>query len=556
MFSHNKDFYPTPEPVIIEMLNGINITNKIILEPSAGKGNIVDYLLNNGAQEVIACEKDSDLQSILFSKCRILKDDFMEVESHEISHIDLIVMNPPFTADEKHITHAWNIAPAGCIIIALCNTNTLKNQYTKDRVRLANIVAEYGTSTHLKDCFTQAERQTGVEIDLVHLTKPGQAYTAEFGDFFLEEDEPETQDNGIMPYNVIRDIVNRYVQAVKIYDKQLEYAIQMNNITSGFYSAKMGMTITQDGAPKSRNDFKKEMQKSGWKFIFEKMNLQQHATKGLREDINTFIEKQTQFPFTMRNIYLMIEGIISNTGNRMDKALLEVFDKVTAHTKDNRFNLEGWKTNSYYLLNQKFIIDRMAPVDKWHTGNKLCNAYGSSFELIEDFLKALCFITGDRYQDFEALESFAKHPYKIYAIGDTKNRKPNTIYPGDKFLESESDRNAGKYPTTWQSTLAKAKEKHYNATEFYIPEVEYGQLFEWAYFEVRAFKKGTMHFKFKSPELWAQFNQRIAKIKGYPLYEHRPETKKPNPTPYQGTTKPNANTVPMQAKILFTAKVA
>jgi len=552
----NRDFYPTPEPVIIEMLNGINITGKIILEPSAGKGNIVDYLLNNGAQEVIACEKDSDLQSILFSKCRILKDDFMEVESHEISHIDLIVMNPPFTADEKHITHAWNIAPAGCKIIALCNASTLKNQYTKDRERLANIVAEYGTSFHLNDCFTEAERKTNVEIDLIHLTKPGQAYTAEFGDLFLEDDEPELQANSLMPYNVIRDLVNRYVQAVKIYDKQLEYAVQMNNITTGFYSAKMGMTITNDGMPKSRNDFKKELQKSGWVYIFNKMDLQKHATRGLRDDINNFIEKQTNIPFTMRNIYIMLEGIISNTGERMDKSLLEVFDKVTKHDKENRYNLEGWKTNSHYLINQKFIIDSMAAVDKWHEGNKLCNAYGSSFELIEDFLKALCFITGDKYEDFSSLESFVKYPLKVYAIGDTPNRKPNTVYLTDKYIDSVSDNPNRLWE--YESMIKKAKEKYYNATEIRI-DVEYGQLFDWTYFEVRAYKKGTMHFKFKSPELWAKFNQRIAKIKGYPLYEHRPETKKPNPTtPYQGTKKQtaSANTVPMQAKILFTAKVA
>jgi len=43
----NKDFYPTPEHLISKMFSKVNKnTIKNILEPSAGKGNIVDYLKN------------------------------------------------------------------------------------------------------------------------------------------------------------------------------------------------------------------------------------------------------------------------------------------------------------------------------------------------------------------------------------------------------------------------------------------------------------------------------------------------------------------------------
>ena len=41
----NKDFYPTPENLISKMFSKVNKKSiKNILEPSAGKGNIVDYL--------------------------------------------------------------------------------------------------------------------------------------------------------------------------------------------------------------------------------------------------------------------------------------------------------------------------------------------------------------------------------------------------------------------------------------------------------------------------------------------------------------------------------
>ena len=42
----NKNFYPTPSSVIKKMLDGFHVkTTSKILEPSAGKGDICDYLI-------------------------------------------------------------------------------------------------------------------------------------------------------------------------------------------------------------------------------------------------------------------------------------------------------------------------------------------------------------------------------------------------------------------------------------------------------------------------------------------------------------------------------
>ena len=75
-----RDFYPTPEKVIEEMLKGHNVDGKIILEPSAGSGNIVEYLQKNYAKEVIACETNEKLRRIVESKCRVIADDFLKVQ--------------------------------------------------------------------------------------------------------------------------------------------------------------------------------------------------------------------------------------------------------------------------------------------------------------------------------------------------------------------------------------------------------------------------------------------------------------------------------------------
>jgi hypothetical protein len=452
-----NEFYPTPREVIEQMLNGYSPENKIILEPSAGKGNIVDYLKETGAKDVIACELEPNLRKILATKCNVITDDFLKLTSDKISHIHAIIANPPFSNAAEHIMHAWDIAPAGCTIISLCNSDTLKNTYSNLRKQLSILIGEHGHSVDLGQCFQESERLTGVYVSAIYLQKPGQSKETEFEGFFLEDDEPELHANAIMPYNFIRDLVQRYIGTLRIFDQQLELAVQMNELTSSFFSGKIGFSCSSEGKPKLRNDYKKELQKSAWHYVFSKMNMQKHATKGLREDINAFVEQQTQIPFTMKNIYRMIDIVIGTTGQRMDKALLEVFDKITERYDENRFGFEGWKTNSHYILNEKFIMPWVTKVG-W--SGEIDTYWNGNVDVVEDFQKALCYITGTRYEECTTFYEFIHR----------KNK-------------------------------------------------QFGQLYSWGFFEFRAYKKGTIHFKFQSKDLWATFNQNIARIKGFPLPE-------------------------------------
>lgn len=500
----NRDFYPTPPAVIDQMTEGLHLEGATVLEPSAGKGNIVQYLLNRGA-EVIACEKDPELKKILQTKCKVIADDFLTVTSDQVSHVRYIVMNPPFSADEQHINHAWEIAPPGCKIVALCNSATLENVYSAGRKKLEKIIEESGTTQDMGDCFSDSERKTGVNVTMIRLDKPGGGYEQEFEGFFTDEEE-EAQENGIMSYNVIRDLVNRYVGAVKIYDKQLSSAIELNGLLSSFYGTGIGFQCTEKGAPKARADFKKDLQKAGWNWIFEKMNLQKYATRGLKADINKFVEQQQNIPFTMKNIYRMLDIVIGTASQRMDKAIEEVFEKVTKHCEDNKYGLPGWKTNSHYLLSRRFIFPYIGSIDayRWRSNYETYTMYRSDAELIEDLEKALCYITGENWDDIITLPS------------STNNN-------------------------------------------------QYGQWYSCHFFKYKAFKKGTLHMEFKDEEVWAKFNQRVAKIKGYPLFEAKQQTAYQNRQTGRaqqskasgwkgGAAQPKGE--PKQATILFSAKIA
>ncbi len=290
------------------------------------------------------------------------------------------------------------------------------------------------------------------------MTRPATTST-EFDDFFTDEqDDPEKHENSIMSYNAVREVVQRYVNAVKLYDQVLETAVKMNELTSHLAHVKdVVFTCTQDKVQVSRDDFAKELQKKSWGWIIGKMNLQKYSTRGLMDDINKFVEQQKNAKFTMKNIYLMLDAIVQTAGQRMDKALLEVFDNLTMHYHENRWNVEGWKTNSHYLVNKKFIESYIAPVSRWGSGMDISSGRA---DRLDDLDKALCYLTGAPW---------------------TNERR---FYPSV----------SGKQ--TW------------------------GEWFYWGFFEVKLFKKGTGHFKFKDENVWALFNQQIARIKGFPLPEN------------------------------------
>lgn len=516
---NNPNFYPTPLEVIEKMTEGIVIKDKIFLEPSAGKGNIVDFLLMNGAKNVLSCENNEDLKKILQTKCKILESDFLTLTSDKISHIDCIVMNPPFGSADLHILHAFNIAPSGCKIVALCNSNTLTERYSETRRKLFQVISENGNFIDLGNCFNESERSTNVNVSLITINKAGASYQTEFEGFFMEDEEEQETGAGLMPYNVVRDLVNRYVGAVKIFDEQIEAAIRMNALTGGFYSAGIGLNISKDKAPITRNEFKKEMQKSGWNFVFSKMNMQKYATRGLKEDINKFVEQQQNIPFTMKNIYKMLEIVIGTQSQRMDKALIEVFDKLTQHYHDNRYNVEGWKTNSAYLLNERFIMPRLI---KGGYYGEIDTEWSSNFELIEDMVKAVCYITGQNYDDMISLYNF--------------------IHSGSFLMDGE------KIVKSWRRNETPIHDHlKYPNCVVKSHKLEWGKWVEWGFFKIRCYKKGTVHFEFKDQDLWAKFNQHIARIKGYPLPE-KCKTKKE-------TVKPTTKKETVAPIILGTFKV-
>lgn len=177
----NKDFYSTPYEVIAKMVFHVEhiLQQRVckVLEPSAGKGNICDYIVKHYGIDkrfITALETDIELKAILADKDYIsryrMHDETGDFLTHRKGKYELILMNPPFSTGDKHLFHAWDILEKG-ERVCLLNKETYDNPYTKSRMRLRNIIDDYGTVEYLGQCFKGSERTTDVEVLLVHLKK-------------------------------------------------------------------------------------------------------------------------------------------------------------------------------------------------------------------------------------------------------------------------------------------------------------------------------------------------------------------------------------------------
>jgi hypothetical protein len=466
----NPDFYPTPELVAAMMLDPLDLRGRVVVEPSAGSGNLVSEALARGAAEVLCCEPEPKLRAILSAipSSRLIAADWLTVTAEQISHADLVVMNPPFSADERHILHAWAIAPPGCEIVALANWNSISGHYRGLQLQLAKLIEAYGSSECLGEVFADSERPTRVSVGMVRLTRPGQRVSGadEFDGFYLGPDDIEAQGEGLIPYRRSRDIVQRYVEACKIFDEQVEAGVRLRNVLDGFFGKDLGLQVTIEGQAVTRNRFRKDLQKQAWKHVFNEFLPQQMATSQLAKDINRFVEEQSKIPFTERNIYRMLQIVAGTQEQRIDRAVEEAVDSITRHTVENRYGVEGWATNSGYMLNKRFIRPYLAELAFSEPSKVRIRSYGGQWDEIQDLIKALCFITGRAIEEVRLPERFNENQY----------------WPGD-----------------WH---------------------------DWGFFLFRPYKKGTVHFEFKDQEVWAALNARYARIKGQVLPEQRRRAKR------------------------------
>ena len=483
----NNEFYPTPKHLIERMLSpwknewGYSLKGKTILEPSAGKGDILDFLTGKDlephhrrshtrADRVYCIEQDPELQATLQGKgYRLIHSDFLSYEGDYA--FDLILMNPPFSNGDDHLLKAWTILEAGDIVCIL-NAETIRNPYTKVRQLLKRIIDEHGSVEFVPNAFSTAERKTDVEIALVRLTKKAERDRFTFFHGTHNENAPELDENTIgnplARQNAIDNLVTYYQESKKAFVAYLEarerlffYSNPIMPSEHRTVSKAIEEALKHDSKNEQYNCFVDELKSLAWSNVFIKTKLAEVVTSKVRRDFDEYAKHQGHMDFTRNNIFKLFDTLILNRREIMNRCLLETFERMCSYDSKNKIHWEGWKTNDAYKVNQKVIMPNFIVFDMGY----FRTSYYKDYSGLDDVDKVMCLINGDRFEDIVTIRQALQAKFD-------ELRKSNTYSVTDNTVESH-------------------------------------------FFHVRFFKKGTIHITFKDKFIWEQFNIRAAKGKNW-----------------------------------------
>ncbi len=461
----DKDFYPTPNEVIKKMLEPymtdsweyVNEKYNNILEPSAWKWNIVDYLKEKAwhysKNNVYVLENNFELKEILKTKnVRFLGNDFLKY--NDDINFDLIIMNPPFSNWVDHLLKAWDIIQ-NWEIVCLLNSETYNNANTKKRALLKSIVDENWTTEELWDCFSSAERKTNVNVIMVRLSKETKSKFDFDYDKFSKERKIDLDEEYIEKWienkDVLKNITRQYKETKELFIETLNHinklALYTKTLTWNEYFKIEDYLLGYWWPNERYNNYMWELKLQTWNRLIDKIWIRKHMTNDLSSNFNKFIQEQWDVELNEENIKELLWMLLLNKWNILENTIPEVFDLFTKYYKENRSYVEGWKTNDRFKVNKKIILPNYVDYkDRYSSNNGFSLSYNRRYQDID---KVMCYITWKDMKDIITVEDALKADFAVWR----------------KLTES-------------------------------------------TFFNLRYYKKWTLHMQFKDDFLWQEFNMR------------------------------------------------
>ncbi|ARV58058.1 hypothetical protein BZZ01_04895 [Nostocales cyanobacterium HT-58-2] len=168
-------YFPTPDRLADHVIETADIKPGMkVLEPSAGKGSLVDAVKRKHGEDVdvTAVEVNSKLADILKAKgYNPNQADFLDLKDGDF---DRIIMNPPFEngQDVEHVRHAYDLlAPGGKVVAIMSEGSFFRSDRKSEEFR--DWLSSRGKAEKLPEgSFKTSDNPTGVSTRLVVLEKP------------------------------------------------------------------------------------------------------------------------------------------------------------------------------------------------------------------------------------------------------------------------------------------------------------------------------------------------------------------------------------------------
>lgn len=427
----NKSFYPTPRKLIEKMIQKIQRSPAAILEPSAGKGDIIEALYSSrfGYQRknISAIEIDETLQATLRGNdIKVIDGDFLTYTGPD--KFDLIIANPPFDQGDLHLLKAIDIMYRGEIVFLL-NAETIKNPCTNSRKTLVSRLKEMKADIeYIPDAFLTAERPTRVEVALVYINIERQVEDDLFSGMTSASDidSPRIERNyEVSTRRRLEELVAEYNQVIKLGTETI--------VNYYRYYPKVGRYIGLNAKGEDRrhdperdmtglmqtrlNDLLAAVRTDFWRRTLDLEDVRKRLTGKKQDEFEEQMKQRCNMDFTENNIRQFVLNLIGGYERTLTEAVLEVFDKFTVRHcfsnglyEDNIHYFNGWKTNNAFKVNKTVIIPlyggygRGPFIDEWSGKWKL--QYGNE-SLLRDIDIVMSYFNGmsDFYSIRQALEN-------------------------------------------------------------------------------------------------------------------------------------------------------
>ena len=372
---NNKNFYPTPPNLAAKMVVKIKGHPQKILEPSAGKGDLIEAVTQkyyHRKPDISAIEIDPELQATLRGKgAKVLDSDFLSFDGPD--KFELIIANPPFDDGDKHLLKAIEIMYRGQIIFLL-NAETLRNPHTNARKLLVQKLEELGAEVeYIKDAFLSAERKTKVEVALVNI----QIDRKVEDDLFAGADETRYQEahtvtdkHEVSTGKTVAELVAEYNQTVSVGQETI-IGYYRNYRKVGRY---LGLNTEAKARDYSSSDLTDKMQNTlntllasvrtdFWRRTLDLKEVRERLTSKKREEFEHQLAARCHMDFTENNIRQFVLNLIGGYEQTLTEAVLDIFDMFTTRhsyrggaNEKNIHYFNGWKTNKAFKVGKRVVI--------------------------------------------------------------------------------------------------------------------------------------------------------------------------------------------------------
>lgn len=437
MFEDIKDFYPTPPKLIDKMLQGIDFrTIRTVLEPSAGKGNLVEAVLekmklaqyNSWSREekkydVDCIEINENLRYILQGKgFRVIHDDFLTYESFK--KYDLIAANFPFSDGDKHLIKALDMIENGGRLVALVNGETIRNPYSNIRKDLVRKLNEYNAEIeYLQDEFIESERSTNVEVALIKVDIENKNRDSIILEQLKQEEQYKQQNsninNTLIDGDFIQGIIKQYQFELKAGLNLINEYQNLQPLILKSFKDKHASPILQLSVNNSKydntgdtmvNTYVKKVRYKYWEALFNNEQFTSLLTTNLLYEYRQKVTELEDYDFSMYNIKELQNQMNKNIMKSVEDTILSLFEEFSHkyswydETSKNIHYYSGWKSNSSFKINKRVII----PLSAYSSiTNRLDYSY-KFYEKLKDIEHIFNYLDGGITEDLDLKEILNK----------------------------------------------------------------------------------------------------------------------------------------------------